>query len=73
MEGEYVDSELVDFGYNRDQKRGHEQVVISLLCAKDGCPVAVEVLRGNTKDETTVLNKIDEIREKYGYVLNSSW
>ena len=66
MEGEYAGSELVDFGYNRDRKRGHEQVVISLLCTKEGCPVAVEVLRGNTKDETTVLSKIEEIREKYG-------
>ena len=66
MEGEYRDSKLVNFGYNRDQKRGHEQIVISLLCTKDGCPVAVEVFRGNTKDETTVLNKINEIKEKYG-------
>ena len=66
MEGEYVDSDLVCFGYNRDQKRGHEQIVISLLCAKDGCPVAVEVFKGNTKDETTVLNKIGELKEKYG-------
>ena len=66
MEGEYQDSKLVDFGYSRDRKRGHEQVLISLLCAKNGCPVAVEVLRGNTKDETTVLKKIDEIKEKYG-------
>ena len=66
MEGEYSDSELIEFGYNRDQKRGHEQIVISLLCAKDGCPVAVEVLRGNTKDEKTVLNKIEEIHRKYG-------
>jgi transposase len=66
MEGAYEDSGLVAFGYNRDQKRGHEQVVISLLCSKDGCPVAVEVLKGNTKDETTVLDKIHEVREKYG-------
>jgi transposase len=66
LEGEYADSELVDFGYNRDRKRGHEQIVISLLCTKDGCPVAVEVLRGNTKDETTVLDKIEEIKVKYG-------
>jgi transposase len=66
MEGEYGDSELVEFGYSRDRKRGHEQVLISLLCTKDGCPVAVEVLRGNTKDETTVLKKIDDIKEKYG-------
>jgi transposase len=66
MEGEYEASKLVDFGYNRDRKRGHEQIVISLLCAKDGCPVAVDVLRGNTKDETTVLDKIEELKKSYG-------
>ena len=66
MEGKYEDSDIVDFGYNRDKKRGHEQIVISLLCSKDGCPVAVEVFKGNTKDETTVLEKINEIQEKYG-------
>jgi transposase len=66
MEGAYEDSSLVDFGYNRDGKRGHEQIVISLLCARNGCPVAVEVFKGNTKDETTVLDKITEIKEKYG-------
>ena len=62
LEGEYENSELVAFGYNRDKKRGHGQIVISLLCAKDGCPVAVEVLKGNTKDETAVLRKVREIR-----------
>jgi len=41
MEGEYENSEIVEYGYNRDKKRGHEQIVISLLCNKDGCPVAV--------------------------------
>ena len=66
LEGEYEDSELVRFGYNRDQKRGHEQIVISLLCAKDGCPIAVDVLKGNTKDETTVLDKIEELKVRYG-------
>jgi len=66
MEGEYADSDLVCFGYNRDRKRGHEQVVISLLCSGDGCPVAVEVFKGNTKDETTVLDKICELKDKYG-------
>ena len=66
MEGEYSDSDLVCFGYNRDRKKGHEQIVISLLCTIDGCPIAVEVLKGNTKDETTVLDKVDEIKEKYG-------
>ena len=66
MEGEYEDSEIVKFGYNRDKKRGHEQIVIGLVCASDGCPVAVEVFKGNTKDETTLLDKIEEIQNKFG-------
>jgi transposase len=66
MEGEYEGSEIVCYGYNRDKKRGKEQVVIALLCSGDGCPVAVEALKGNTKDETTVLDKIDEIQNKFG-------
>ena len=66
MEGEYEDSEIVEFGYNRDKKRGHEQIVIGLLCNNEGCPVGVEVFAGNTKDETTVLDKTDEIQKKFG-------
>jgi hypothetical protein len=65
LEGEYKESELVDFGYNRDGKKGHEQIVIGLLCSKEGCPVGVEVFRGNTKDSSTVMGKIAELRERY--------
>lgn len=66
FEGEYQDSELVTFGYNRDGKRGHEQIVVGLICTAKGCPVGVEVYAGNTKDETTVLDKVHEIKADYG-------
>jgi transposase len=66
LEGEYEDSELVKFGYNRDMKQGHKQIVIGLICNAEGCPVGVEIYPGNTKDETTVIEKINEIRNKYG-------
>lgn len=66
LEGEYTDSEVVEFGYNRDKKRGHEQIVIGLITNADGCPVAVEVFPGNTKDDTTVEAKIKEICKNYG-------
>jgi len=56
----------VTFGYNRDGKRGHEQMVIGLLCSKEGCPVGVEVFAGNTKDSSTVPEKINELRSEYG-------
>ena len=66
FEGEYKESELVSFGYNRDQKSGHRQIVIGLLCGADGCPIGCEVFKGNTNDATTVEGKIDELRKRYG-------
>jgi transposase len=66
FEGEYEDSELVSFGYNRDGKKGHEQVVVGLMTNAGGCPVGCEVFKGNTNDSTTVMGKIDEVRSAYG-------
>ena len=66
FEGQYEDSEIVLFGYNRDGKRGHEQMVIGLLCSPEGCPVAVEVFPGNTQDAGTVVDKISEVQKRYG-------
>jgi hypothetical protein len=42
--------ELARFGYSGDGKKGKLQIVYGLLCAADGCPVAVEVFEGNTAD-----------------------
>lgn len=65
LEGEYEDSELVDFGYSRDCKRKHEQIVIGLLANSQGCPVAIEVFRGNTSDQTTVLDQAKKVAKTY--------
>lgn len=65
FEGEYADSELVDFGYNRDLKRGHEQIVIGLLTNSEGCPVGVSVYRGNTNDQKTLTDRIGELKKEY--------
>jgi transposase len=66
FEGAYDTSELVLFGYNRDGKRGHEQMVVALVCNEEGCPVGVEVFPGNTQDASTVPQKIAHIRQAYG-------
>jgi len=66
FEGQYDDSDIVAFGYNRDGKRGHEQMVIGLLCSPEGCPVALEVFPGNTQDAATVVKKIAELQKTYG-------
>lgn len=66
FEGQYSESEIVLFGYNRDGKRGHEQMVVALVCNEDGCPVGVEVFPGNTQDASTVPDKIARIQQDYG-------
>ena len=57
---------MAAFGYNRDGKHGNRQVVCGLLCAADGCPVAVEVLPGNTADPGTIAALMRLIRERFG-------
>jgi transposase len=66
FEGEYAESDIVLFGYNRDGKKGHEQMVIGLICNEEGCPIGVEVFPGNTQDAQTVPEKIEEIQRTYG-------
>jgi Transposase DDE domain len=66
FEGAYTQSDIVTFGYNRDGKRGHEQMVIALLCSAEGCPVGVEVFAGNTQDASTVPEKIAQLQRQYG-------
>jgi len=49
-----------------DGKKGRLQIVIGLLCARDGCPVAVEVFAGNTSDPKTVAPQVKKLRERFG-------
>jgi hypothetical protein len=56
---------LAQFGYSRDHRRDRPQLVIGLLCALDGRPVAVEVFEGNTGDPTTVPKQIDKLKQRF--------
>src|ERR1700674_2764503 len=57
--------ELAQRGYNRDGKRGKLQIVYGLLCAPDGCPVAIEVFEGSTGDPTTLAPQIDKLKRRF--------
>jgi len=59
-------SELIKMGYSRDGKPGEPQIVYGLLCAPDGCPVAIEVFSGNTADPTTFTVQVNKIRKRFG-------
>jgi hypothetical protein len=57
--------ELARYGYSRDHRRDRPQLVIGLLCAADGCPVAVEVFAGNTADPATLAAQIDKLKQRF--------
>jgi transposase len=56
---------LAKRGYSRDGKKGTLQIVYGLLCAPDGCPVAIEVFDGNTADPTTLAPQIDKLKQRF--------
>src|SRR5271165_6029780 len=57
---------LAKLGYNRDGKKGKLQIVYGLLCAADGCPVAVEVFDGDTADPKTLAAQIAKLKDRFG-------
>jgi hypothetical protein len=58
--------ELARFGHSRDSRPDKMQIVFGLLCAADGCPVAIEVFEGNTGDPSTLSNLIAKLKERFG-------
>jgi hypothetical protein len=58
--------ELAQRGYSRDHRRDRPQIVIGLICAVDGCPIAVEVFAGNAADPATVATQIDKLKQRFG-------
>src|SRR5512132_3616112 len=57
--------ELACFGYSRDGRPDRPQIVFGLLCAADGCPVAVEVFAGDTADPKTLAAQIDKLKKRF--------
>jgi hypothetical protein len=58
--------ELAQHGYSRDHRPDRPQIVYGLLCAADGCPVAIEVFEGNTADPMTLSNQVTKLKERFG-------
>ena len=56
---------LAKRGYSRDGRKGTLQIVYGLLCAPDGCPIAIEVFAGNTADPMTLATQIDKLKQRF--------
>lgn len=57
---------LAAYGYNRDGKKGKKQVVLGVVCDRDGCPIWLDVFKGNTSDQTTVKQELQNLTTKLG-------
>jgi hypothetical protein len=56
---------LAKRGYSRDGRKGTLQIIYGLLCAPDGCPVAIEVFDGNTADPMTLATQIEKLKQRF--------
>src|SRR3981189_766427 len=56
---------LAQHGYSRAHRADRPQIVIGLMCAAEGCPVAVEVFEGNTADPVTLAAQIDKLKQRF--------
>jgi transposase len=54
------------FGYSRDKRKDCVQVIIALVVAPEGFPLAYEVLPGNTQDKQTLRGMLEHIGKRYG-------
>jgi hypothetical protein len=56
---------LAKHGYSRDGRK-EPQIVLGLVCTREGCPVAVEVFAGNTGDPKTLGVQLQKLRQRFG-------
>jgi len=65
VEGEYENSELVAYGYNRDGKKGKKQVVIGLLTDEFGHAISIHTYPGNTNDVKTFSDQLNKLKTRF--------
>jgi len=58
--------ELAARGHSRDGKRDDPQIVFGLVCTAEGCPISVEVFKGNTADPATVASQVGKLKTRFG-------
>ena len=58
-------AELGRFGYSRDGKPRHRQIVVGVVMM-EGWPIAHHVFAGNRLDQTTVAEVVQDLRRRFG-------
>ena len=53
------------FGDCRDHRSDRPQIVIGLLTASDGTPIAHQVFAGDTQDQTTLKDVLEDLTDRF--------
>jgi transposase len=65
FEGDYDESEMIKYGYNRDQKKDKKQAVVELnVTAGEGIPLAHRTLPGNASDQKEALRNLETLKKR---------
>jgi transposase len=57
---------LAQFGHDRDGGKGKPIIVYGVMTDNEGCPVAVTVYPGNTGDPTTIPDRVEKLKSRFG-------
>ena len=61
FEGIYEESEIVKYGYSRDQMPDKKQINLDIDANNDGIPLSYKILDGNTADKSTVIGNMQDL------------
>ncbi len=65
FEGDYDESQMIKYGYSRDQKPDKKQVVVELnVTAKEGIPLCHRTLPGNASDQKEALKNLETLKKR---------
>lgn len=57
--------ELRMFGFSKDHKNNEVQVVMGLLLDNNGIPITYELFPGNTVDQSTLMESVENLKQLY--------
>jgi transposase len=57
--------EIRDFGFSKDGKHQHVQIMLAVIVTTDGLPIDYKEFSGNTYEGHTLIPVLEEIKERY--------
>jgi transposase len=57
--------ELRDFGFSKDGKHQHVQIMMAIITTKNGLPLGYEIFPGNTYEGHTLIPSLEKLMSKY--------